>query len=312
MTNPALQAALASFNQEAPPAEAPAEAQPAETAEAAETPPAEGEAAAPPPAPPEVPPLSELETLARQRQAEREAQERSQAERQELETLRQQVAALAAGRPSGIDPQAFLSNPLGTLRKAGLDDAGIRDVLKGLTTGILNPDVQALAQEVRELKTKAPTSDETLAKRLEAIERQNQEAARMKAESDFDSLVSSAEKFPLLSRLSRQERIQYGWDVVGRYAAAGIQVSDEQVAMAAEQELKARIEKLTGAVPGAQGAPQKNPAAQAASNGRPPGGQSLTLSSDLSANAATAVPETLQDRIALAIRNLEHRRAAGE
>jgi hypothetical protein len=140
----------------------------------------------------------------------------------------------------------------------------------------------------------------------------NQEATRARAEADFDQVASNTERFPFFSRLSRQERVKHGWDIVAQYHAAGIDVTDEQVASVAEAELKRQVERLTGALPGAAPAVSQPPASAKAGDKSAAQGASLTLSSDLSANAAVSSPESFQERVALAAKQLANSRAMAD
>ncbi|MGB0971634.1 MAG: hypothetical protein ACPGVG_11820 [Mycobacterium sp.] len=161
---------------------------------------------------------------------------------------------------------------------------------EGLKPGSVSAEqrVAQLEAELAEIKNGSASSVEKLREEIAeraAAENQQREVAR------FQTLTSTAESFPLLSRLAPETRLQYGEEAAQLLIAAGRDPDVEVAAQLAERKLEQLAQQLTGAGQQNVAGSEKS----AGENANPRGTRPTGIDNRTASTIAAIDPPTLED-----------------
>jgi len=251
-----------------------------------EPPPAE-----PPADPNALPTLDELPALIQKRHEERLANEQAEQDRRELEMWRAQRGATVPAPPEPADSAAVAQAYFDAL-PPGQKREYLRDLATKVTA---TPAVQALTPQLQALEEQVKGVQNVLTTQQQA----DQAARDAKLEAEFQTFTGNEDAYPALATLPPAERLRLGYGVMKQYRAAGVEITDAQIAAHLNEVEQEKIDRIIARHTG--GAPQQG-AAQASAPTTPAFGRTqapdspATLTNAHAAAAPLRAPSTPEER----------------
>lgn len=223
------------------------------------------------------------EKVLRARQAREE-----KARRHQQQLASQQREQQLAAKESELTEKLKLleSDPAAYFEKTGHNPA---QVYRRMTEQAIKPGEAKIQSQLEQMQQLLQQEQQQRKQELEALQqrmhRERWEQAHEAAKTRFATHSADAKKYPHLSKLSEEERIEYGVQVASDFGKAQISYSDSDVAEALEEYFANLHAALTGTKSTDQGGDDK----EAKSGDQAKGGKkpSRTITSDLASQKSS-------------------------
>lgn len=191
--------------------------------------------------------LKGLEEAARKAQEARLHRQQRQAKEQQWEAERRELEGLRAERDAfQRQRDEFMRDPAAYYQSQGQDP---REAYERFTKMALDPEGTRATDEVTRLRQEHEAFKEEVKREREQAHQARQaeaaKAAHESAKAQF-SAHSKSEKYPLLSRLDDDERVEWGVGMAQALQSAGIAFDDAVVAQYVEDKLQSMSRKWGG------------------------------------------------------------------
>lgn len=190
-----------------------------------------------------------LKAQREKREAEAEAKRRSEVERAIVSRAQRDDAQVETRARTEI-VEKFKRDPIATAREMGMEP---RQLLELLTKDALSPGAVRALSEAESGKSEAEKVRQEMAEFKRQLEERDAVAAAEQRRSAFVTSTADAAKWPLLSKLDPQDRLDEGIDAWTRLQQEGHEYDPDLVADLAEARLEKRAKKL---LPAAAETPQ--------------------------------------------------------
>jgi hypothetical protein len=230
------------------------------------------------------------------RQAREEKAQRHQAQVQEQ---RRQQYLQAKERELNEKIALLESDPVEYFEKAGHNPAKI---YQRMTQNALKPGETKIQTQLEQMQQLFEQERQARQQEMQALQdritKERRDSAHQAAVTSFARHSSDGEKYPYLSRLSEEDRVEYGIQVATQYEDAQSPYTESEVAEVIEEYLQGLAEALTGAKStGKGGNDTQAKSGSTAKGGKKPG--SRTITSDLASQKSSSPKQDISEEARL-------------